>query len=80
MYSEEENLTTTTEYPALPVEAVANIDNGYFVLDKENDTTNKRVLVKSGATNNGFIQIVNDDDFDVNTEFLTKGAYNLITE
>ncbi|GFZ79547.1 hemolysin D [Aquaticitalea lipolytica] len=80
MYIEGEILTTTTEYPALPVEAVANIDNDYFVLVKENDTTYKRVLVKIGATNNGFIQIVNADDFDVNTEFLTKGAYNLITE
>ncbi|OSS37744.1 Co/Zn/Cd efflux system membrane fusion protein [Christiangramia flava JLT2011] len=80
MYIEGEILTTTTEYPALPVEAVANIDNDYFVLVKENDTTFKKVLVKIGATNNGFIQIVNADDFDANTEFLTKGVYNLITE
>ncbi|WP_142784032.1 efflux RND transporter periplasmic adaptor subunit [Changchengzhania lutea] len=80
MYIEGEILTTTTEYFALPVEAVANIDNDYFVLVKENGTNFKRVLVKVGTTNNGFIQIVNANDFDPNTEFLTKGAFNLITE
>ncbi len=80
MYIEGEILTTTTIHPALPSEAVANIDNDYFVLVKENDTAFRRVLVKTGATNTKFIQIVNANDFDENTEFLTKGAYTLITE
>jgi len=80
MYIEGEILTTTQEHPALPVEAVANIDNDYFLLVKENETNYKRVLVKIGATNNGFIQILNADSFAPNTEFLTKGAFNLITE
>jgi len=80
MYIEAEILTTTKEHPALPVEAVANIDNDYFVLVKENETNFRRVLVKIGATNNGFIQILNADSFTPNTEFLTKGAFNLITE
>lgn len=80
MYIEGEILTTTTEHPALPVEAVANIDNDYFVLVKENGINFKRRLVKIGTTNNGYIQIVNASDFDANTEFLTKGAFNLITE
>jgi cobalt-zinc-cadmium efflux system membrane fusion protein len=80
MYIEGEILTTTSEHPALPVEAVANIDNDYFVLVKENGTTFKRVLVKVGATNNGFIQIINANDFKGDSEFLTKGAFNLITE
>jgi len=80
MYIEGEILTTTQEHPALPVEAVSNIDNDYFVLVKENDTTFKRVLIKVGATYNGFIQILNSDDFKLDTEFLTKGAFNLITE
>ena len=38
------------------------------------------MLVKIGTTNNGYIQIVNASDFDADTEFLTKGAFNLITE
>jgi cobalt-zinc-cadmium efflux system membrane fusion protein len=80
MYIEAEILTTTAEYPALPSEAVANIDNDFFVLLKEDSTSFKRVLVKIGATNNGFTQILNTSDFDPNTEFLTKGAFNLITE
>lgn len=80
MYIEGEILTTTQEHLALPVEAVANIDNDYFVLVKENSTNYKRVLVKIGTTNNGYIQIVNADDFKPDTEFLTKGAFNLITE
>lgn len=80
MYIEGEILTTSEEHLALPVEAVANIDNDYFVLVKENDTSFKRVLVKIGATNNGFIEIVNADDFKPDTEFLTKGTFNLITE
>lgn len=80
MYIEAEILTTSSEHPALPKEAVANIDNDYFVLVKESKTNFKRVLVKIGATNNGFIQIVNANDFEPNTEFLTKGAFNLITE
>jgi cobalt-zinc-cadmium efflux system membrane fusion protein len=80
MYIEGEILTTSQEHLALPVEAVANIDNDYFVLVKENETNYKKVLVKIGATNNGFVQIVNADDFKPNTEFLTKGVFNLITE
>jgi cobalt-zinc-cadmium efflux system membrane fusion protein len=80
MYIEAEILTTTAEYPALPSEAVANIDNDFFVLLKEDSTSFKRVLVKIGATNNGFTQILIPSDFDPNTEFLTKGAFNLITE
>lgn len=80
MYIEGEILTTTTAYPALPVEAIANIDNDYFVLVKENDTNFKRALVIVGASNNGFAQIVNADNFKPETEFLTKGVFNLITD
>ncbi len=80
MYIEGEILTTTTAYPALPVEAIANIDNDYFVLVKENDTNFKRALVIIGASNNGFVQIVNADNFKPETEFLTKGVFNLITD
>ncbi|TYC17800.1 efflux RND transporter periplasmic adaptor subunit [Bizionia gelidisalsuginis] len=80
MYIEAEILTTSAEYAALPSEAVANIDNDFFVLVKKGNTNYKRVLVKIGATNNGFTQILNASDFKPNTEFLTNGAFNLITE
>ncbi len=80
MYIEAEILTTSAEHPALPSEAVANIDNDSFVLVKEDTTNFKRILVKIGTTNNGFTQILNADDFEPNSEFLTRGAFNLITE
>ncbi|MRX62875.1 efflux RND transporter periplasmic adaptor subunit [Maribacter luteus] len=80
MYIEAEILTTSAEHPALPSKAVANIDNDFFVLVKEDDSNFKRVLVKIGATNNGFTQILNTADFKPDTEFLIKGAFNLITE
>ena len=80
MYIEAEIVTTSADHPALPSDAVANIDNDFFVLVKEDNTNFKRVLVKIGTVNNGFTQILNADDFEPNTEFLTKGAFNLITE
>jgi len=80
MYVETEILTGTEKMLALPQEAVANIENDFFVLVKQNATLFKRMPVKIGATDNGFMQIINADDFDSNTEFLTKGAFNLISE
>ncbi|MGV8993923.1 MAG: efflux RND transporter periplasmic adaptor subunit [Flavobacterium sp.] len=80
MYIEGEILTTSADYLALPSEAVANIDNDYFVLVKKDNNTYKRTLVKIGAQNNGFTQILNASDFPAQTEFLVKGGFNLITE
>jgi cobalt-zinc-cadmium efflux system membrane fusion protein len=80
MYIEGEILTTTSQYPALPSDAVVNIDNDFFGLVKENDTIFKKILIKAGSTNNGFTQILNSDDFGQGTQFLTKGAFNLLTE
>ena len=80
MYVETEIIITTEKLLALPQEAVANIENDFFVLVKQNATSFKRKPVKIGVTDNGFVQIINAEDFDSNTEFLTKGAFNLITE
>jgi cobalt-zinc-cadmium efflux system membrane fusion protein len=80
MYVETEILTSTEKMLALPQEAVANIENDFFVLVKQNATLFKRMPVKIGATDNGFVQIINAEDFESNTEFLTKGAFNLISE
>ncbi len=80
MYIEAEILTSKAFYPALPVEAIANIENNFYVLVKEGETTFKRKSVKVGASDNGYTQILNVDDFDGNATFLTKGAFNLIKE
>lgn len=80
MYVEAEIMIATEKLLALPQESVANIEKDFFVLVKHNATSFKRMPVKIGATDNGFVQIINADDFDSNTEFLTKGAFNLISE
>jgi len=64
----------------LPSEAVANIENDFFVLIKEDEQVYRKVLVKIGTTQNGFTQILNAEDFTPNTTFLTKGTFNLLTE
>lgn len=80
MYIEADIITGTQKAFALPQEAVANIENDFFVMAKQNATSFKRMPVKIGATYNGNVQILNAEDFDPNTEFLTKGAFNLISE
>ncbi len=80
MYIEAEIITDTTSHPALPIEAIANIENEYYVLEKESETVFKKRLVQVGITKDGYSQILNASDFDPNTEFLTKGVFNLIVE
>lgn len=80
MYVEAEIIIATEKLLALPQEAVANIEKDFFVLVKQNATSFKRMPVKIGVSNNGYLQILNAVDFDPNTEFLTKGAFNLISE
>ncbi len=80
MYIEGEIVTSSQEHLALPIDAVAKIDNNFFVLEKENETNFRKVMVKIGATNSDFIEILNANDFKEGTEFLTKGVFNLITE
>ena len=80
MYVEAEIVTSSTEQSALPSEAVANIENDFFVLIKEDEQVYRKVLVKIGTTQNGFTQILNAEDFTPNTTFLTKGTFNLLTE
>lgn len=80
MYIEGEIMTTTSQYPALPSDAVVNIDNDFFALVKETDTTFSKVMIKVGSMDNGYTQILNSNDFGQGAEFLTKGAFNLLTE
>ncbi len=81
MYVETEIITTTHKEQSLPQEAVANIENDFFVLVKQKSVNSfRRMPVKIGASYNGNVQILNAGDFDPDTEFLTKGAFNLITE
>ncbi|MCK0130009.1 efflux RND transporter periplasmic adaptor subunit [Flavobacteriaceae bacterium F08102] len=80
MYIEGEIITTSSEFPALPIDAVVAIDNDYFVLERLKDLTFSQRLVKVGQRNNDYVQIVDTDDFKQGAEFLIKGAFNLIME
>lgn len=82
MYVEAEIYTTKDSALALPEDAVVNVGNDYFVLVlKEKNSKGfvfDKVKVKLGATNNGFIEILNQNEFSKGTKFLGKGAFNLI--
>lgn len=80
MYIETDILTSSDVFDALPNEAVVNIEDTYFVLIKQNDTTYKKVPVEIGAISNGYTQILNVKDFEKNAEFITEGAFNMIVE
>ncbi len=80
MYIEGEILTEQSERLALPEEAIADIDNDFFVLVKENDTIFRRRLVETRLGSEGYVEVLNADDFEEGSEFLIKGGYNLIVE
>lgn len=84
MYIEASIYTTTTAKASLPQDALVEIDDKYFALiltssSDEGYTFIKKEL-KVGAVDNGNIEILNSQEFDDKTEFLTKGAFNLILE
>ncbi|MFH6769933.1 efflux RND transporter periplasmic adaptor subunit [Gaetbulibacter aquiaggeris] len=80
MYLEADIITSSNVFDALPTEAVINFENTNYAILKQNVTSFKKVPVQIGQSSNGFIQILNANDFDPNSEFITKGAFNLITE
>ena len=84
MYIEAEILTATKNLPALPEEAVISLNENYYVLLKTEHDANvimfERRFVKIGETKNGFVEILNAHDFNEKSEFLVKGAFNLISE
>lgn len=84
MYIEGEVQTAVHRAPALPAEAVVNIDDKYYVLIKQKrqgDTiTLVKKEVKTGINHQGYTEILTAADFNKGTEFLTKGAFNLVLE
>ena len=84
MYVEAQILTSTKNAHSLPQEAVVNIDEKYFVLEKKEldsgITEFVRREVEPGISINGYVEILNYKEFDKDTEFLVKGAFNLIKD
>ena len=84
MFVEAEIIIDKRKAKALPAESIVSLDNTNYVLvlDTKTDSnyTFKRRKVLLGDTFNGFTIIKNSADFNQDTQFLTKGAFTLITE
>jgi cobalt-zinc-cadmium efflux system membrane fusion protein len=84
MYIESEIYAASVSKPALPEDALVEMDGSYYVLIIEGDSDQEYSLVQkaisAGESNDGFVEILNPQDFKENTQFLIKGAFNLITE
>lgn len=84
MYVESEIFTTTDSLPALPNEAIVNLEDRHYVLIKTGKDTGgikfDRKEIQVGKTANGYTEIKNAEDFNKNSEFLINGAFNLINE
>lgn len=84
IYVQADIYTTSESYLSLPQEALAEVDGKQYVLVVENASNTGysfvRKEVKTGVSNNDYIEILNVSDFKENTEFLIKGAFNLIKD
>jgi cobalt-zinc-cadmium efflux system membrane fusion protein len=68
----------------MPETAIINIDKEYYALKLEKQTdssyTFSKKLVDVGNLSNDYRPLLNSDSFDENTQFLSKGAFSLISE
>ena len=84
IYVQADIYTTSESRTSLPQEALVEVDNIYYVLvldsSSEDGYSFVKKEVKTGVSNNDNIEIVNAGEFNENTEFLVKGAFNLIKE
>lgn len=82
MYIEADIITSSASGLALPSEAVVDIDGVHYVLVRTNPTSHTYLQkeVKVGLTDKEYSEILNYSDFPEGTEFLVKGAFNLIRE
>ena len=84
IYVQADIYTTSDSRTSLPQEALVEVDNRYYVLVLESSSdaglTFIKKEVKTGVSNNDDIEIMNAGDFNENSEFLVKGAFNLIKE
>ncbi len=84
MFVEAEIYAANDSSMALNSQAIISMDNQDYVLVKnvaqENGLSFTKRKVIKGLSNNNFTEILNIADFDSNAQFLTKGAFNLISE
>lgn len=84
VYLEAEIYTTSDSRSSLPQEALVEVDDKYYVLVLDKSSNEIYSFIKKevnvGVSNNDNIEILNAHDFNENTEFLVKGAFNIIKE
>lgn len=69
------------EVLALPENAVISIENKDYILIKRPgaELNFQKTLVEKGLINNGWVEILHAEKFSSEDQFLTKGAYYLVT-
>lgn len=84
VYLEAEIYTTSDSRSSLPQEALVEVDDKYYVLVLDKSSNEIYSFIKKevnvGVSNNDNIEILNAHDFNEDTEFLVKGAFNIIKE
>ena len=84
VYLQAEIYTTSDSRLALPQGALVEVEDKYYVLILDKSSVDGYSFiekeVKIGVSNNDNVEILNAKDFSENTEFLIKGAFNLIKE
>ncbi|WP_374460931.1 efflux RND transporter periplasmic adaptor subunit [Chryseobacterium taeanense] len=77
MYMNAEIETSTSFSNAVPEESIVNFEGKDFVFVEDKKQTYRLTPVTLGETENGFVQIVNSDDFK-NKKIVTRNAYTLL--
>jgi len=80
MYIECDIITETLAAPALPTEAIVTIDTKHYVLQKIAENQFKKTEVALGKRTSTYVEILNADEFEKNTQFITKGGFLLLAE
>ncbi|HKL03037.1 MAG TPA: efflux RND transporter periplasmic adaptor subunit, partial [Cryomorphaceae bacterium] len=84
MYVEANIYTDSESKSALPQEAVVDIDGRHYALVLQSSSNGERRFlrkeVQTGVLGNGYVEVLNGEDFQSDAEFLVEGAFNLITE
>ena len=59
---------------------IINLEESFYALLKIDETTFKKVSIKTGESSNGYTQVLNENDFKKDDLFIIKGAFNLVSE
>jgi len=84
MFVEAHIITDNKLKLSLPTDALVELDGEYYVLKLKSSEGGNRyfeqVKVEIGSSYEGFTEIKNASDFTSKDEFITKGAFSLVTE